>query len=176
MGMHPSLMCGSGAFDDALQHLGENSDKFMSNPTVEQLVATINTLSESPRPQGDVSPDFESVDPTQAFNLDDFVKDFGVPASQECESFDLENITTTLSVVSRNRLTVLQQPTRTRRRVSRVRCRLSMSLCRRLLRCNQLPHQLPLWRSLLTLHCAAQLTLAPAALEVLGRSCLYPYS
>jgi hypothetical protein len=41
MGMHPSLMCGSGAFDDALQHLGENSDKFMSNPTVEQLVATI---------------------------------------------------------------------------------------------------------------------------------------
>jgi hypothetical protein len=76
-------------------------------------VATINTLSESPQPQGDVSPDSESVDPTQAFNLDDFVKDFGAPASQECESFDLENITTTLSVVSRNRLTVLQQPTRT---------------------------------------------------------------
>ena len=70
-------MCGSGAFDVALQHLGENSDKFMSNPTVEQLVATINTLSESPQPQGDVSPDFESVDPTQAFNLDDFVKDSG---------------------------------------------------------------------------------------------------
>ena len=123
MGMHPSLMCGSGAFDDALQHLGENLDKFMSNPTVEQLVATINTLSESPRPQGDVLPDSESIDPTQAFNvlnLDNFVKDFGAPASQECKSFDLENITTTLSVVSQNRLTVLQQPTRTWRRVSRV--------------------------------------------------------
>ena len=105
MGMYPSSMCGSGAFDDALQHLGENPDTFMSNPTVEQLVATINTLSESPQPQGDVSPDTESVDPTQAFNLDDFVKDFGAPASQECESFDLvgeQNITTTLSVVSRN--------------------------------------------------------------------------
>ncbi|KAI0279933.1 hypothetical protein BGY98DRAFT_386119 [Russula aff. rugulosa BPL654] len=105
MGMYPSSMCGSGAFDDALQHLGENPDTFMSNPTVEQLVATINTLSESPQPQGDVSPDSESVDPTQAFNLDDFVKDFGAPASQECESFDLvgeQNITTTLSVVSRN--------------------------------------------------------------------------
>jgi hypothetical protein len=54
--------------------------------------------------------------------------------------------------------------------VSRVRCRLSTSLCCRPLRCNQLPYPLPLWRSLLTSHRAAQLTLAPAALEVLGRS------
>ena len=29
-------------------------------------------------------------------------KDFGAPASQECESFDLKNITTTLSIILRN--------------------------------------------------------------------------
>ena len=109
MGMYPSSMCGSGAFDDPLQLLGEIPDTFMSNPTVEQLVATINTLSDSPQPQENVSTDSESIDPTQAFNLDEFVKDFGAPASQECESFDPveerageQNITTTLSVVSRN--------------------------------------------------------------------------
>jgi hypothetical protein len=109
MGMYPSSMCGSDAFDDPLQLLGENPDTFMSNPTVEQLVATINTLSESPHPQEKVSSDSGSIDPMQAFNLDDFVKDFGAPAAQECESFDPvgervgeQNITTTLSVVSRN--------------------------------------------------------------------------
>jgi hypothetical protein len=109
MGMYPSSMCGSGAFDDPLQLLGENPDTFMSNPTVEQLVATIKTLSESPQPQENVSSDSGSIDPTQAFNLDDFVKDFGAPASQECESFDPveerageQNITTTLSVISRD--------------------------------------------------------------------------
>jgi hypothetical protein len=109
MGMYPSSMCGSGTFDDPLQLLGENPDTFMPNPTVEQLVATINTLTESPQPQESVSSDSEPIDLTQAFNLDDFVKDFGVPVSQECESFDLveerageQNITTTLSVVSRN--------------------------------------------------------------------------
>lgn len=99
VGMYP---CGSGAFDDPLQ-LGENQDTF--NPTVEQLVATINTLTESPQSHGDDSPDSESVDSTPGFNLDDFVKDFGVPASQECESLDFvgeQNITTALSVVSRN--------------------------------------------------------------------------
>ena len=101
MGMYPSSMCGSGAFDDSLQHFGENPDNFMSNPTVEQLVATIKTLTESPQPQENVL--------SEAFNLDDFVKDFGAPASQECEVFDPveggaeeQNITTTLSVVSRN--------------------------------------------------------------------------
>ena len=109
VGMYPSSMCGSGAFDDPLQLLGENPDTFMSNPTVEQLVATINTLSDSPQPQENASSDSGSIDPTQAFNLDDFVKDFGAPALQECESFDPveerageQNITTTLSVVSRN--------------------------------------------------------------------------
>ncbi|KAF8490363.1 hypothetical protein F5888DRAFT_1808178 [Russula emetica] len=109
MGMYPSSMCGSGTFDDPLQLLGENPDTFMSTPTVEQLVATINTLTESPQSQENVSSDSESIDPTQAFNLDDFVKDFGIPASHECESFDPveerageQNITTTLSVVSRS--------------------------------------------------------------------------
>lgn len=105
MGMYPSSMCGSDAFDDPLQHLGGNSDTFMSNPTMEQLVATINTLAESPQTQGNVSSDSESMDPTQGFNLEDFVKDLGAPSSQECESFDLggeQNITTTLSVVSRD--------------------------------------------------------------------------
>lgn len=88
MGMYPSSMSGSGAFDDSLQLLGENSDTFMSNPTVEQIVATINTLSESPQSQANSSSDSESIDLTQAFNIDDFVEDFGAPASQECESFD----------------------------------------------------------------------------------------
>jgi len=109
MGMYPSSMSGSGTFDDPLQLLGENPDTFMLNPTVEQLVATFNTLTESP--QENVSTDSEPIDSTQAFNLDDFVKDFGAPASQECQSFDPmeervgdseQNITTTLSVVSRN--------------------------------------------------------------------------
>ncbi len=105
MGMYPSSVCGSGTFDDPLQQLGENSDAFISNPTVEQLVATINKL----QPQENDSSDSESIDPTQGFNLDDFVKDFGAPASQECGFFDPveerageQNITTTLSVVSRN--------------------------------------------------------------------------
>jgi hypothetical protein len=109
IGMYPSSMCGSGAFDDPLQLLGENPDTLMPNPTVEQLVATINTLTESPQPQESISSDSEPIDPTQEFNLDDFVKDFGVPASRECESFDLveeraveKKITTTLSVVSRD--------------------------------------------------------------------------
>jgi hypothetical protein len=109
MGMYPSSMCGSAAFDDPLQLLGRNSDTFMSNPTVEQIVATIHTLSESPQSQENVSSDSESNDPTQAFNLDDFVKDFGAPALQEYESFDPveerageQSITTTLSVVSRS--------------------------------------------------------------------------
>ena len=96
MGMYP---CGSGTFDDPLQQLGEDSNSFMSNPTVEQLVATINKL----QPQENSSSDPESIDSAQAFNLDDFVK-------QECEFFDTveefsggqKNITTTLSVVSRN--------------------------------------------------------------------------
>lgn len=108
MGMYPSSMCGSGTFDDPLQLLGENSDTFMSNPTVEQLVATINTFTESPQ-QEKVSSYSESIDPTQAFNLDDFVKDFVAPSSQECESLvsveehaGEQNITTTLSVVSHN--------------------------------------------------------------------------
>lgn len=110
MGMYPSAMCGSGAFDDPLRLLGENSDTFMSNPTVEQLVATINTLTD--QPQENISPSSTSsefIDPTQAFNLDDFVKDFGASAPQECESLDAMEeraeekcITTTLSVVSRN--------------------------------------------------------------------------
>ena len=103
-------MCGSSAFDDPLQLLGESPDTFMSNPTAEQLVATINTLTGSP--QESVSPsssDSESIDPTQAFNLDDFVKDFGVPVSQESESPDSieerveeQSIATTLSMISRN--------------------------------------------------------------------------
>ncbi len=107
MGMYPS-MCGSSAFDDPLELLGENPDTFMSNPTVEQLVATINTLTESPQSQENVSPDSGSIDLTQAFNMDDFVKDFGAPVSQGCESFDPvekhaeQNVTTTLSVVSWN--------------------------------------------------------------------------
>lgn len=109
MGMYPSSMSGSGAFDDPLQLLGENPDTFMSNPTVEQLVATINTLNGSPQPHENVLSDSESIDPTQAFNLDDFVKDFGVAPSQECEALDPveeytgeQHITTTLSVVSRD--------------------------------------------------------------------------
>jgi hypothetical protein len=109
MGMYPSSMCGPDAFDDPLQLLGENSDTFMSGPTVEQLVATINTLAGSPQSQENVSSDSESTDSTQPFNLDDFVKDFGAPASQECESLNPveerageQNITTTLSVISRN--------------------------------------------------------------------------
>lgn len=110
MGMYPSSMSGSSAFDDPLRLLGENPDTFMSNPTAEQLVETINTLTD--QPHEDVSPssaDLESIDPIQAFNLDDFVKDFGVSAAQECESLDAkeeraeeQSITTTLSVVSRN--------------------------------------------------------------------------
>lgn len=114
MGMYPSSMCGSTAFDDPLRLLGENPETFMSNPTVDQLVATINTLTESQQPQENVSPsssDPVSIDPTQAFNLDDFVKDFGVSAPQECESLDAleervqereQSITTTLSVISRD--------------------------------------------------------------------------
>jgi hypothetical protein len=88
MGMYPSSMCGSGAFDDPLQLLGENPDAFMSNPTVEQIVATIKTLSESPQSLENVSSDSESNDPTQAFNIDDFVEDLGAPVSLGCESFD----------------------------------------------------------------------------------------
>jgi hypothetical protein len=98
MGMYPSSMCGSGAFDDPLEQLGEKPEDAF-NPTVEQLVATINTLSESPQPE-------ENGGSSEGFNLDDFVKDFGAPASQECEFFDpveeQKNITTTLSVVSRS--------------------------------------------------------------------------
>jgi hypothetical protein len=112
MGMYPSSMCGSSAFDDPLRLLGENPDTFMSNPTVDQLMATLNTLTESQQPQENVSPsssESESIDPAQAFNLEDFVKDFGVPASQELESPDAteeraeeQSFTTTLSVISRN--------------------------------------------------------------------------
>ena len=112
MGMYPSSMCGSSAFDDPLQLLGENPDTFMSNPTVEQIVETINTLTGPQQPQENISPsssDSASIDPVEAFNLDDFVKDFGAPTSQECESLNPveepageQNIITTLPVVSRS--------------------------------------------------------------------------
>ncbi|KAI9508620.1 hypothetical protein F5148DRAFT_875630 [Russula earlei] len=85
MGMYPSGMSGSTAFDYPLRLLGEDPETFMSDPTVEQLLATINTLVGS-HPQENVSPsstDVETVEQTQGFDFDDFVKDFGVTTSQE---------------------------------------------------------------------------------------------
>jgi hypothetical protein len=86
-GTYPPWMCGSTAFDDPLGGLGEDPETFMLNPTVEQLLATINTLvhpqSEENVSSSSSSPDPQPIDSTPAFNFDDFVKDFGVPASQE---------------------------------------------------------------------------------------------
>ncbi|KAI0278968.1 hypothetical protein BC826DRAFT_1192194 [Russula brevipes] len=62
-------------------------DTFMLHPTVEQILATINTLvqpqSEENVSSSSTSPDPQPIDSTPAFNFDDFVKDFGVSASQE---------------------------------------------------------------------------------------------
>jgi len=57
----------------------------MSSPTVEQLLASIDALAQT-QAQENASPsssDSTPVDPTQAFNFDDFVKDFGLSTPQE---------------------------------------------------------------------------------------------
>ena len=85
MGTYPSPLCGSTAFDYPLRVLGEDPEMFMSNPTAEQLLAAINTLTQSQLPEN-ISPpssDLAPIDPAHAFNFDDFVKDFGGPASLE---------------------------------------------------------------------------------------------
>ncbi|KAI9508605.1 hypothetical protein F5148DRAFT_1283841 [Russula earlei] len=68
MGMYPSGMSGSTAFDYPLRILGEDPETFMSDPT--------ENVSPS-------STDVETVEQTQGSDLDDFVKDFGVTTSQE---------------------------------------------------------------------------------------------
>jgi len=86
MGIYPSSMCESSTFDNPIHILGDHSEALMSSPTVEQLLASINSLAQS-QPQDTTSPlsssDSTSIDPTQDFNFDDFVKDFGLAASQE---------------------------------------------------------------------------------------------
>jgi hypothetical protein len=87
MGMYPPSICESSTFDNSIDVLGDHSEAFMlSSPTVEQLLASINALAQS-QPQDNTSPlsssDSTSIDPTQDFNFDDFVKDFGLAASQE---------------------------------------------------------------------------------------------
>ena len=87
MGMYPPSICESSTFDNPIHVLGDHSEEFMlSSPTVEQLLASINALAQ-PQPQDNTSPlsssDSTPIDPTQDFNFDDFVKDFGLTASQE---------------------------------------------------------------------------------------------
>ncbi|KAI0293236.1 hypothetical protein BC826DRAFT_1186165 [Russula brevipes] len=60
----------SNTFDSPLSVLGEDPETFMLDPTVEQLLTTINTL---------VQPQSKE----NLFNFDDFVKDLRVSASQE---------------------------------------------------------------------------------------------
>jgi hypothetical protein len=85
MGAYPSSLCGSTAFDYPLRVLGEDPEMFMSNPTAEQLLAAIDTLTQSQLTENISPPSSDPVpmDPAHAFNFDDFVKDFGGPASQE---------------------------------------------------------------------------------------------
>jgi len=85
LGIHPSLMYGSTSYLDSLRLLGEDPEAFISEPTVEQLLATINTLVESD-PQENASSNPPPTDPIPAFNFDDFVEDFGVSASQAPDS------------------------------------------------------------------------------------------
>lgn len=86
MGIYPPSMCESSTFDNPIHLLGDNSEAFMLSPTFEQLLANINALAQ-PQPQDSTSPlsssDSTSIDPTQDFNFDDFVKDFVLTAPQE---------------------------------------------------------------------------------------------
>jgi len=86
MGIYPPSMCESSTFDNPIHLLGDASEAFMLAPTFEQLLADINALAQ-PQPQDSTSPlsssDSTSIDPTQDFNFDDFVKDFGLAAPQE---------------------------------------------------------------------------------------------
>ncbi len=85
MGIYPESMCESSAFDYPLRLLGEDPETFMLSPMVEELLASIDTLAQPQLQENVSSSDSTPIDPTQAqaFNFDDFVKDFGVPAAQE---------------------------------------------------------------------------------------------
>lgn len=86
MGIYPSSMYESSTFDNQTHLFGNNSEPFMSSPTVEQLLASINALTQ-PQTHDSTSPlspsDSTSIDPAQDFNFDDFVKDFGFTVPQE---------------------------------------------------------------------------------------------
>jgi hypothetical protein len=88
LGSHPSPMYGSASYHDSLRLLGEESESFMSEPTVEQLLATINKLVESdPRDNASsLSSNMAPTDPVQEFNFDDFVQDLGAMATPAPDS------------------------------------------------------------------------------------------
>jgi hypothetical protein len=104
MGMYPSSGCGSSAFGDPFHLLAGDPDAFVSSPTVEQLLASIDAFAQI-QAQENVSPsssDSTPVDPTQAFDFDEFVKDFGLSAPQEATDdapcAEDQSIAVTLSV------------------------------------------------------------------------------
>jgi hypothetical protein len=85
MGIYPPSICGSSILDDPFHLLAGDPETFMLSPTVEQLLASIDTLAQT-HLQENASPsssDSTLIDPTQGFNFDDFVKDFGLSAPQE---------------------------------------------------------------------------------------------
>ena len=84
LGVHPSPMYGSASYHDSLRLLGEESETFMSEPTVEQLLATINKLVESDSQENapSLSSNTAPTDSIPGFNFDDFVEDFGISTVQ----------------------------------------------------------------------------------------------
>jgi hypothetical protein len=80
----------------------------MPSPTVEQLLASIDALAQTQAQENaSLSPsDSTPVDPTQAFNFDDFVKDFGLSTPQEATDdaprAEDQSIAVTLSVTQNN--------------------------------------------------------------------------
>ena len=85
MGIYPPSIGGSSTFGDPFHLFEGDLETFMLSPSVEQLLASIDTVAQT-QPQENASPsssDSTPIDPMQAFDFDDFVKDFGLSAQQE---------------------------------------------------------------------------------------------
>jgi hypothetical protein len=83
MGIYPPSACGSSAFGDPFHLLEGDPETFMFSPTVEQLLASMDTLVQPQEIASPSSSDSTPMDPTQAFNFEDFVKDFGLSTPHE---------------------------------------------------------------------------------------------
>ena len=85
LGNYPPGMCGSSVFDDALRNLCEDPTTFKTSLMADELLTTTSILLPPQQQENDdllSSSSSWAIDALQAFNLGDYLQDFGgsVPA------------------------------------------------------------------------------------------------